>query len=170
MRKGGPSASGWFAELHDRNSRGKVFPHFLSIFSHMNYLGIDYGEHRVGIAFADSELRWAFARETIDQKKTDLMKRLAELVKENRIDVLVVGMPYRPDGRKDGKNLVVEEFVRNLRTSFPGVRIETEDESYTSVTALSETSYLKKKKKQADKGLVDRLAAQHILQSYLDNH
>ena len=30
----------------------------------MNYLGIDYGEHRVGIAFADSELKWAFARET----------------------------------------------------------------------------------------------------------
>ncbi len=136
----------------------------------MNYLGIDYGEHRVGIAFADSDLRWAFARETIDQKKTDLMARLAELVKENRIDVLVVGMPYRPDGRLDGKNVVVEEFVRNLRTGFPDIRIETEDEAYTSAVALSETSYLKKKRKQADKGLVDRLAAQHILQSYLDNH
>ncbi len=136
----------------------------------MNYLGIDYGEHRVGIAFADSDLKWAFARETIDQKKTDLMARLAELVKENRIDVLVVGMPYRPDGRLDGKNVVVEEFVRNLRTGFPDIRIETEDEAYTSAVALSETSYLKKKRKQADKGLVDRLAAQHILQSYLDNH
>lgn len=170
MRKGGLSENGRFADRPDRSSRGKVFQRSLSIFSRMNYLGIDYGEHRVGIAFADSELRWAFARETIDQKKTDLMTRLVELIKENRIDVLVVGMPYRPDGRMDGKNLVVEEFVRNLRTSFPGIRIETEDESYTSVTALSETSYLKKKKKQADKGLVDRLAAQHILQSYLDNH
>lgn len=136
----------------------------------MNYLGIDYGEHRVGIAFADSELKWAFARETIDQKKTDLMTRLEELVRENRVDVFVVGMPYRPDGRMDGKNLVVEEFVRNLRARFPEIRIETEDEAYTSVTALSETSYLKKKKKQSDKGLVDRLAAQHILQAYLDGH
>lgn len=135
----------------------------------MNYLGIDYGEHRVGIAFADSELKWAFARETIDRKKTDLMTRLEELVRENKVDVFVVGMPYRPDGRMDGKNLVVEEFVRNLRARFPEIRIETEDEAYTSVTALSETSYLKKKKKQSDKGLVDRLAAQHILQAYLDN-
>jgi putative holliday junction resolvase len=135
----------------------------------MNYLGIDYGEHRVGIAFADSELKWAFARETIDQKKTDLMTRLEGLVRENKVDVFVVGMPYRPDGRMDGKNLVVEEFVRNLRARFPEIRIETEDEAYTSVTALSETSYLKKKKKQSDKGLVDRLAAQHILQAYLDN-
>ena len=135
----------------------------------MNYLGIDYGEHRVGIAFADSELKWAFARETIDRKKTDLMTRLEELVRENKVDVFVVGMPYRPDGRMDGKNLAVEEFVRNLRARFPEIRIETEDEAYTSVTALSETSYLKKKKKQSDKGLVDRLAAQHILQAYLDN-
>ena len=38
----------------------------------MNYLGIDYGEHRVGIAFEDSELRWAFPRVTIDQKKENL--------------------------------------------------------------------------------------------------
>lgn len=134
----------------------------------MNYLGIDYGEHRVGIAFADSELKWAFARETIDRKKTELMPRLAELVRENKIDVFVVGMPYRPDGRKDGKNLVVEEFVKSLRAEFPDVRIETEDEAYTSVTALEETSYLKKKKKRGDKGIVDRLAAQHILQAYLD--
>ena len=136
----------------------------------MNYLGIDYGEHRVGIAFADSELKWAFARETIDQKKTDLMKRLSELVKENKVDVFVVGMPFRPDGRPDGKNLVVEEFVRRLAERFPQMPIQTEDEAYTSVAALQETSYLKKKKKRQDKGLVDRLAAQHILQSYLDNH
>lgn len=136
----------------------------------MNYLGIDYGEHRVGIAFADSELKWAFARETIDQKKTDLMKRLSELVKENKVDVFVVGMPFRPDGRPEGKNLVVEEFVRRLAERFPQMPIQTEDEAYTSVAALQETSYLKKKKKQQDKGLVDRLAAQHILQSYLDNH
>ena len=136
----------------------------------MNYLGIDYGEHRVGIAFADSELKWAFARETIDQKKTDLMTRIEQLVKENRIDIFVVGMPYRPDGRTDGKNVVVEEFVRKLRDRFPQIRIETQDEAYTSVTALQETSYLKKKKKQTDKGLVDRLAAQHILQAFLDDH
>lgn len=136
----------------------------------MNYLGIDYGEHRVGIAFADSELRWAFARETIDRKKVDLMPRLEELVRENRIDVLVVGMPYRPDGRMDGKNVVVEAFVKELSAHFPGIPVETEDEAYTSVAALEETGHLKKKKKQKDKGIVDRLAAQHILQSYLDNH
>ena len=47
----------------------------------MNYLALDYGEHRVGVAFADSELRMAFSRETIDQKITNLFVRLDELVK-----------------------------------------------------------------------------------------
>lgn len=134
----------------------------------MNYLGIDYGEHRVGIAFADSGLRWAFARETIDQKKQNLMDRLEKLVNESKIDIFVVGMPYRPDGRKDGKNVVVEEFVRDLKLRFPQIPVEIEDEAYTSVVALQETSYLSKKKKQMDKGLIDRLAAQHILQAFLD--
>lgn len=124
----------------------------------------------MGIAFADSELKWAFARETIDRKKTDLMPRLVELVKENKIGTFVVGMPYRPDGRRDGKNLVVEEFIKELSDAFPEIPVEIEDEAYTSVAALEETSYLKKKKKREDKGIVDRLAAQHILQSYLDNH
>ena len=80
----------------------------------MNYLALDFGEHRVGVAFADSEFRMAFARETIDRKTTDLFTRLEELVKINKVDEFVVGMPYRPDGRTDGKNVVVEAFVREL--------------------------------------------------------
>ena len=56
----------------------------------MNYLALDYGEHRVGVAFADSELRMAFSRETIDQKTTNLFVRLDELVKVNKIDAFVV--------------------------------------------------------------------------------
>ena len=58
----------------------------------MNYLALDYGEHRVGVAFADSELKFAFARETIDQKVTNLWVRLDELVKVNKVDAFVVGM------------------------------------------------------------------------------
>lgn len=134
----------------------------------MNYLGVDYGEHRVGIAFAESQMRWAFPRETIDQKTQNLMNRLEEIVKKEKIDIFVVGMPMHPDGRKDGKNRVVEQFIDDLRTHFPEIAIETQDESYTSVVALQQTSYLSKKKKQKDKGIVDRAAAALILQAWLD--
>ena len=65
----------------------------ISILWPMNYLALDYGEHRVGVAFADSEFRMAFSRETIDQKTTNLFVRLDELVKINKVDAFVVGMP-----------------------------------------------------------------------------
>ena len=94
----------------------------------MNYLALDFGEHRVGVAFADSEFRMAFSRETIDRNKTDLFTRLEELVKINKVDEFVVGMPYHPDGRTDGKNVVVEAFIRELAAHFPGMPIHTQDE------------------------------------------
>lgn len=134
----------------------------------MNYLSIDYGEHRVGIAFADSELRWAFPRRTIDQKKENLMECLAEFVKNEKIDCFVVGMPYHPEGRKDGKNVVVEAFIQELKDHFPEIPIETQDESYSSVQAMAKTSYLSKKKKQKAKGIIDCEAAAIILQNWLD--
>ena len=135
----------------------------------MNYLGLDYGEHRVGIAFADSELRMAFSRETIDQKTTNLFVRLDELVKINKIDAFVVGMPYHPDGRADGKNVVVEKFVEDLKLRFPNIPVYTQDESYSSVQAQERTAHFSKKKKQKNKAVIDQLAAAIILQRWLDN-
>ena len=134
----------------------------------MNYLALDFGEHRVGVAFADSEFRMAFSRETIDRNKTDLFTRLEELVKINKVDEFVVGMPYRPDGRTDGKNVVVEAFVRELAEHFPGMPIPTQDEAYSSVQAQEKTAHFSKKKKQKNKGVIDQLAAAIILQRWLD--
>lgn len=134
----------------------------------MNYLALDYGEHRVGVAFGDSEIRMAFPRETIDQKTTNLFERLDQLVKINKIDEFVVGMPYHPDGRKDGKNVVVEAFVKNLALRFPGMKIHTQDESYSSVQAQQDTSHWSKKKKQKNKAVIDCAAAAIILQRWFD--
>lgn len=134
----------------------------------MNYLALDFGEHRVGVAFADSEFRMAFSRETIDRNKTDLFTRLEELVKFNKVDEFVVGMPYHPDGRTDGKNVVVEAFIKELSAHFPGMPIHTQDEAYSSVQAQEKTAHFSKKKKQKNKGVIDQLAAAIILQRWLD--
>jgi len=84
----------------------------------MKYLCIDFGERRVGLAVGDSELRFAFPRETIDRQIQDLWSRLAEIVTNEKIDSFVVGMPFHPDGRKDGKNIVVEAFIEELKEHF----------------------------------------------------
>ena len=89
----------------------------------MKYLGIDFGERRVGLAVGDSELRFAFPRETIDTRLQDLWIRLDEIVLNEKIDHFVVGMPFHPDGRKDGKNKVVEVFIDELKEHFPEIPI-----------------------------------------------
>lgn len=135
----------------------------------MKYLGIDFGERRVGLAVGDSELRFAFPKETIDTQQQDLWLRLENLIIVEKIDNFVVGMPFHPDGRENGKNKVVEVFIEELKERFPNIPIFTQDESYSSVQALQQTSYMSRKKKK-DKGIVDRAAAAIILQNWLDGN
>ena len=131
------------------------------------YLGIDYGDRRVGISVADGEIPIAFPRETIDRQTTPLWERLEALIREEKATELVVGWPVHPDGRPDGKHVDVQLFIDELALRHPQLPIHKQDESYSSVTVLSATSHLKKKDKR-DKGRVDRAAAAVILQRFLD--
>lgn len=131
------------------------------------FLGIDYGDRRVGIAVADSDAPIAFPRETIDRQSTPLWERLAQILQADKITEIVVGWPVHPDGRIDGKHVDVQKFIDEL-AGYTQLPIHKQDESYSSATALQATSHLKKKEKR-DKGRVDRAAAAVILQSWLDN-
>lgn len=75
----------------------------------------------------------------------------------------VVGYPYRQDGSKGTLADEVEAFAAKLRQS--GVSVRMVDESFSSEDAIRE---LRIRKKRWTKGDVDRVAACHILQSYLD--
>lgn len=131
------------------------------------YLSIDYGDRRVGIALADSEVPIAFPRETIDRQVTPLWERIAQIIQADRVTDLVVGWPVHPDGRPDGKHVDVQVFIDELALRHPGLPIHKQDESYSSATVLQATGHFKKKEKR-DKGRVDRAAAAVILQRFLD--
>lgn len=135
--------------------------------SRKRFLAIDYGDRRVGIALADSEVPIAFPRETIDRQVTSLWDRLAAILKADRVTDIVVGWPVHPDGRPDGKTVDVQKFIDELAQRHPDLPIYKQDESYSSATVLQATSHFKKKEKR-DKGRVDRAAAAVILQRYLD--
>jgi putative Holliday junction resolvase len=131
-------------------------------------LGIDFGERRVGIAIADRAIPIAFPRETIDCEKTDLWERLLQIIAQEQVSAIVLGMPYHPDGRTDGKNVVVEQFAQELgqRLNLP---IHWQNEAYSSVQAKEKTGHFKTKHKK-DKGRIDRAAATIILQNWLDEN
>jgi len=60
-------------------------------------------------------------------------------------------------------------FVRKLKKKFPGIRIETIDERYTSEEArqILLQSGLRKKKRR-EKGLIDKISAAIILQRFME--
>lgn len=132
-------------------------------------LGIDYGTKRIGIAASDPTRLLSQGVTTL-QNDALLWSRLADILRNNEIRLIVVGMPYALDGGKGKKAAEVDEFISALKkhTEIP---IETWDESFTSVAAQQAfiESGMKKKKRQ-EKHRVDEMAARLMLQGYLDHH
>lgn len=134
----------------------------------MRILGLDMGTKRIGVAISDELLLTAQGADTIERKnlKSDL-DRIGSLVKENNVSEVVVGLPINMDGSYSAKTKEVIEFLDKLLESVD-VPIKTWDERLTSVQAertLLEADMSRAKRKR----LSDKLAAQLILQSYLDS-
>ena len=131
----------------------------------MNVLGIDWGEKRIGLAFANS-LAVAVPIEPAIQKK--LKERLAYIenqIKERKVDAIAIGYPLNMDGTIGFKAKEVDVFIKKLENRFhlPITRV---DERLTS--HLVEQDYKGHKKKIDPKsGAIDSSAACIILQDFL---
>ncbi|CAG0963720.1 partial Putative pre-16S rRNA nuclease, partial [Anaerolineae bacterium] len=97
-----------------------------------------------------------------------LLPAIAKLVREEMVALIVVGMPYAPDGGKGTKARDVEAFIARLG-GVVEVPLTTWDESLTSVDAhraFREGGM--KKKQRRDRAAVDTMAARILLQQFLD--
>ena len=133
----------------------------------MKFLGIDYGERRIGLALSDSTNMIASSYSNIfnNQKKYQAIK---DMVESHKITHIVIGLPLLLNGQKGEKALMVEEFSEELRSFLENrVEIILEDERLTTVSAeriLIQGDLSRKKRKEK----IDALAATLILQKYLD--
>lgn len=139
-----------------------------------NYLAIDYGERRTGIAFASGSVGIAFPRETIDLKEKNIWTELERLVKENKITDFVLGMPIHPNNHPDSKQKIVEKFAEELRRKFPQITLHTQDETYSTQEA---TQMMRGggvganlRVRPVAKNQIDRAAAAIILQRFLEGN
>ena len=123
----------------------------------MNYLGIDYGEKRIGLAKAGGETRIATPLATIfnDEKVFD---NIADIVKAENIDVIVIGVPISFDGVENKFAGEIRKFGAEIGR-ITSKQVEFENEVFSSKIA-SESS-------NSDK--VNESSAAIILQTYLDN-
>lgn len=130
-------------------------------------IGIDVGSRRVGVAVADDETRFARPLEVIDVTERDPVERIRELVAELGADRVVVGKPVGLSGT-DGPAVVEQaKFVEALRASL-SVDVEEFDERLTTVVA-DQGLRAGGARRASQKQIRDAVAAQVILQGYIDS-
>ena len=134
----------------------------------MRILGIDYGDARIGLAICDALCITAQGLETVHHNGNDkvVLKRLEEIVKEYKIEKIVIGMPYSLNGTCSKRVELTKKFIHKLKCKFNQIQIEEIDERLTTVAAHKTMNLLgihKKKKKE----IVDTISAVYILETYL---
>jgi putative pre-16S rRNA nuclease len=128
-------------------------------------LALDFGRARIGAAISDELQLLAHPLETIPANE-EAASRVAEIVREKKVDHVVAGLPKRMNGQLGPAATEVLQFVEKLRAILP-CPVVTWDERLTTVAAhraLREAG----KKTRHTRRYVDQVAAQMILQSYLD--
>ena len=131
-------------------------------------MGLDVGDKTIGVALSDP-LGWtAQGLKTVQRTgiKKDLQK-LGEIIKEYNVKKIVVGLPKNMDGTTGPQCQKVLEFNERLGKRFSDIEIIQWDERLTTVAAertLIEADVSRKKRKE----VIDKIAAVHILQGYLD--
>ncbi|NIJ45776.1 putative Holliday junction resolvase [Wenyingzhuangia heitensis] len=130
-------------------------------------LSFDYGTVRTGLAETDDLKMMAFSLDTVPTK--EIFSYLNNYLKNNQVDLFVVGEPKQMNGLESESEVYIKEFIKKLKTTYhiPIVRF---DERFTSKMAFDTmiASGIGKKKRQ-NKGLVDKISATIILQGYLDS-
>lgn len=128
----------------------------------MKYLGIDFGTKRTGVAISDAGGKIAVVKETIEaESQQSVVDRIKEIVLEDEVERIVVGMPVNMEGEKTDMSEQVERFIENVRNHVD-VPVQTTDERLTSEMADKLLRGVKNEER-------DQVAAQIFLQNVLDD-
>ncbi|MFH1286600.1 MAG: Holliday junction resolvase RuvX [Candidatus Magasanikbacteria bacterium] len=122
----------------------------------MNILGIDFGKKRIGLAWVQLGLDVVlpFGAVNNEQRTTN---KLATLVRDEKIDKIIVGLPIGLDGKENENTERVRKFVEDLKHEID-IPIEFEDERFTTAEA----------NRMGGDASADEKAAMLILQGYLE--
>lgn len=142
-------------------------------------MAIDYGRSRIGLAIADAQAGLPRPLGTLERiNRNEDMRRLRQIVREQGIHEVVVGLPLRLDGTRGEMAAEAARLAARLRKQL-GVPVEMVDERLTSWEAerLLEEQFGRiphkpskrtgKRKEPLETQTVDAIAAAVILQEYL---
>lgn len=136
----------------------------------MRIMGLDFGSKTVGVAISDSLLITAQGVEIIRREEENKLRRtlarIEELIVENDVEKIVLGLPINMNGTEGARVELTMEFKEKLerRTGLPVIMW---DERLTTVAA-DEIMMEAGIRRENRKDYVDMIAATLILQGYLD--
>lgn len=133
-------------------------------------LAIDLGARRIGVAVSGGGGTMAFPRETILRTgdRAAEHRAIATVVEESGADVVVVGLPLSLDGTRGpaARQVVEEAEALGRELAGRGVRLETFDERFTTVTADAALVAAGKRSPERRRS-VDSAAATVLLEAWL---
>ena len=137
----------------------------------MRIMGLDYGSKTVGVAISDDLLLTAQGKEIIRRNEENKLRRtlarIEELIQEYGVEKIVLGLPLNMDESVSERSQLCLEFKDKIERR-TGIPVVMWDERLTTVEAdeiMDEAGIRGRERKE----YVDMIAAQIILQDYLDN-
>ncbi len=131
-------------------------------------LAIDYGQKRCGVAVSDTLQMIANGLTTVPT--ADLMPFLENYFQKEQVEIVVLGLPKQMNNTESQSMKFITPFVEKFKKKFPQIKVDFEDERFTSKMAFQTMidGGLKKKDRQ-NKAMIDQVSATIILQSYIEN-
>ncbi len=127
-----------------------------------NYLCLDVGDVRIGVARADSVARMATPLTTLSNNDA-FVPSIKKIIEDEGAGTLVVGLPRNMNGDDTMQTTKVRLFADMLQQEL-GLPMILHDEALTSIAAKEELQHRNKPYTKSD---VDSLAAAFILEDYL---
>jgi putative Holliday junction resolvase len=130
-------------------------------------MGLDLGTKTIGVAISDGMRYSATPLETIKRTKfTQDAERIIQLISENQVVALLLGLPLNMDGSEGPRVQSTRAFARNLapKVNLP-IAFWDERLSTSAVTRMMIEADMRRDRRAE---VVDKLAASYILQGALD--
>jgi putative Holliday junction resolvase len=131
----------------------------------MRYLGIDYGDKRIGLAICDADETMAVPFTVIHGQK-GLPQKIADIVKKEYVEAIVVGFPLNMDDSQGPQARRVLRFTMQL-DKYVDIPIHFQDERLSSFDAKEKLATINLTRGEKRKR-IDAVAAASILEAFLE--
>ena len=131
------------------------------------WLGVDYGDVRIGLALSDELALLAHPTATLANDGSTLAT-IRDLVIRKKVMGIVLGVPRNMNGTFGPSADKAKKFGEELRKHLPEQRLILWDERLTTAEA-QRVLHGAGKNTKSSRPVIDQVAAQILLQSYLDS-